>query len=86
MNKMKIFNLVYKIKKIKNNKNCEKRSGGSSVNDICFNKIKFLKLLPSWKSVNPLQRSYLKQYTLELHFMVIFVLLFILAGWIKTFL
>jgi len=34
--------------------------GGSSVNGICFNKIKFLKLLPSCKSVNPLQRSYLK--------------------------
>ena len=51
---MKNFNLVYKIKKEKT----EKRSGGSSVNDICFNKIKFLKLLPSCKSVNPLQRSY----------------------------
>jgi len=53
---MKIFNLVYKIKK---RNNCEKQSGGSSVKDICFNKIKFLKLLPSCKSVNPLQRSYL---------------------------
>ena len=53
---MKNFNLVYKIKK---SKKCEKRSGGSSVNDTCFNKIKFLKLLPSCKSVNPLQRSYL---------------------------
>jgi len=40
-------------------KNCEKRSGGSSVNDICFNKIMFLKLLPSCKDVNPLQMSYL---------------------------
>jgi len=38
----------------------KKRSGGSSVNDICLNKIKFLKLLPSFKSVNPLQRSYHK--------------------------
>jgi len=54
---MKIFNFVYKIK---TEKNCEKWSGGSSVNDICFNKVKFLKLLPSCKSVNPLQRSYLK--------------------------
>ena len=56
---MKFFNLVYKIKK---EKNCEKRSGGLSVNDICFNIIKFLKLLPSCKSVNPLQRSYLKYF------------------------
>jgi len=32
-----------------------------SVNDIYFNKIKFLKLLPSCKSVNPLQNSYLKE-------------------------
>jgi len=54
---MKIFNLVYTIKK----ENCEKRSGGSSVNDVFFNKIKFLKLLPSYKFVNPLQRSYLKE-------------------------
>jgi len=35
------------------------RSVGSSVNDICFNKIKLLKLLPSCKSVNLIQRSYL---------------------------
>ena len=55
---MKKFNLGYKIKK---EKNCEKRSGGSSVNDICFNRIKFLKLLPCCKSVNSLQRSYLKR-------------------------
>ena len=53
---MKIFNLVCKIKKEKT----EKRSGESSVNYICFNKIKFLKLLPSCKSLDPLQRSYLK--------------------------
>jgi len=33
--------------KSKKEKNCEKRSGGSSVNDICFYKIKFLKLIPS---------------------------------------
>ena len=52
---MKNFNLVYKIKKEKTVK-----SGGSSVNDICFNKIKFFKLLPSCKSVNPLQTSDLK--------------------------
>ena len=58
MNRMKKFNIVYKIK-IKNN--CEKRCDGSSVNGICFNKIIFLKLLPSCKSVHPLQRSYLKQ-------------------------
>jgi len=45
--------------------NCEKRSGGLSVNDIFFNKIKFLKLLPSCKSVHPLQRSYLKGDTGE---------------------
>ena len=43
------------------------RSGGSSVNDIYFNKIKFLKLLPSCKSVNPLQRSYLKTTQLQEH-------------------
>jgi len=43
--------------KSKKERNCEKRSGGSTVNDICFNKIMFLKLLPSCKSVNPLQRS-----------------------------
>jgi len=54
---MKIFNLVYKTKKEKT----EKRCGGLSVNGICFNKIKFLKLLPSCKSVHPLQRSYLKE-------------------------
>ena len=35
MNRIKNFNLVYKIKK----KNCEKWSGVLSVNDICFNKI-----------------------------------------------
>jgi len=56
MNRMKNFNLVYKIEK---EKNCEKQCGGSSVNGICFNKIKCLKLLPSCKSVHPLQRSYL---------------------------
>jgi len=38
MNRMKKFNIVYKIKK--NYKNCEKQPGGSSVNGICFNKIK----------------------------------------------
>jgi len=59
---MKNFNLVYKIKK---EKNCEKRFGGSSVNGICFNKIKFLKLLPSCKSVHPLQRFYLKHATVK---------------------
>jgi len=53
MNRMKTFNLVYKIKI----KNVKKRHGGSSVNGICFNKIKFLKLLPSYKSVHPLQRN-----------------------------
>jgi len=31
---------------IKLKKKCEKRCGGSSINGICFNKIKFLKLLP----------------------------------------
>ena len=41
MNRMKKINLVYKIKK---RKYCEKRCGGSSVNGICFNKIKLLKL------------------------------------------
>ena len=55
---MKNFNLVYKIK---NEKNCEKRCDGSSVNGICFNKIKFLNLLPSCKSVHPLQRFNLKK-------------------------
>ena len=55
----KISILFIKSKK----KNCEKRSGRSSVNDICFNKIKFLKLLPKCKSVNPLQRSYLNTLT-----------------------
>ena len=54
---MKKFNLVYQIKK---EKNFEKRSGGSSVIGICLNKIKFLKLLHSCKSVHQLQRSYLK--------------------------
>jgi len=58
MNRTKNFNLVYKIKK---RKHCEKRSGGSSVNDIFFNKITFLKLLLSCKFVNPLQSSYLKE-------------------------
>ena len=38
------INLVYKIKK---RKNFEKRCGWSSVNGICFNKIKFLKLIPA---------------------------------------
>jgi len=56
MNRMQNFNLVYKIKK---EKNCENRCGGSSVNDICFNQIKFLKFLPICKHVHPLQRSYL---------------------------
>ena len=56
---MKHFNIVSKIK---TEKNCEKRSGRSSVNDICFNKIKFLKHLPSCKTVNPFQRFYLKYY------------------------
>jgi len=55
MNRMKNLNLVFKIKKEKTEMQC----GGSSVNGICFNKIKFLKLLPSCKSVHPLQRSYL---------------------------
>ena len=55
MNTIKNVNLVYKIKK---RKSCEKRCGGSSVNGISFNK-KFLKLIPSCKSVHPLQRSYL---------------------------
>ena len=54
---MKHFNLVYKIRK---EKNFEKRCGGSSVNGICFNKIKFLKPFPSCKSVQSLQWSYLK--------------------------
>ena len=54
---MKNFSLIYKIK---TEKNCEKRSGGTSVNDICFKEIKFFKLLPSSKSVNPLLRGYLK--------------------------
>jgi len=58
MNIMKIFNLLYKIKK-----HCEKRCGGSSVNGICFNKIKFLKFLPSCKSVHPLQRSCKKSHS-----------------------
>jgi len=57
MNRMKIFNLVYKIKKEKNG---EKRCGRSSVIGICFNKIKLLKLLPSCKYVHPLQRSYIE--------------------------
>jgi len=61
MNRMKNVNLVYEIKK---EKNCEKQSAGSSLNDKCFNKIKFLNLLPSCKSVNPLQRSYL--YTIHI--------------------
>ena len=38
---------------------CEKRCGESFVNGICFNKMKFLKLLPSCKSVHLLQMSYL---------------------------
>jgi len=63
MNRLENFNLVYNIKKEK--KNCEKRCGGSSVNGTCFNIITFLKLLPSCKSVHPLQRSYLKNETFE---------------------
>ena len=51
------FNIVFKNQK---RTYCEKRCGGSSVNNICFNKINFLKLLPSCKYVHPLQRSYLK--------------------------
>ena len=43
---IKNFNLVFKIRE---ETNCEKRCGGSSVNGICFNEIKFLKLLPSCK-------------------------------------
>ena len=61
MNRKNNLNLVYKIKK-ERKKNCKKRSGGSNVNDICFNKIKFLKLVPSSKSVHSLQRSYLKTH------------------------
>jgi len=55
MNRMKHFNLVYKIKKEKNWKAvvCKWH------NNLCLKKIKFFKLLPSCKSVNPLQRSYL---------------------------
>ena len=59
MNRIKKKTSILFIKS-KKEKNCEKRCGGSSVNGICFNKIKFLKLLPSCKSVHPLQRSYLK--------------------------
>ena len=64
---MKKFNLVYNIQ---NEKKCEKWSGGSSVYDIFFNKIKFLKLLPSCKSVNPLQRYYLKK---QFYFFIFYV-------------
>ena len=56
---MKNRNLVYKI----NKNNCEKRSGGSSVNYICFNKKVFE--TSSSKHVHPLQRSYLKWYALR---------------------
>jgi len=55
LNRMKNI-LFLKSKK----KKTEKRCGTSSVNGICFNKIKYLKLLPSCKFVHPLQRSYLK--------------------------
>ena len=55
------FNLVYKSKKKQQNNNCEKRCCGSFVNGICFNKKKFLKLLPSCKSVHALQKSYVKR-------------------------
>jgi len=37
MNRMKNFNVVYKIKK---EKNCKKRCGGLSANGVCFNKNK----------------------------------------------
>jgi len=45
MNKMKIFNLVYKIKKAKTEK-----SGGSSSNSIYLNDKRFLK--PEYLAVN----------------------------------
>ena len=46
---MKIFNLVYKIKNPKTEKN-----------GIYLNKKRFIKSIPSCKYVNPLGRSYLK--------------------------
>jgi len=55
MNKMKIFNLVYKFKKSKTEKSC---AVDMSKNGIYLNKKSFIKSLR--KYVNPLQRSYLK--------------------------
>ena len=52
---MKIFNLVYKIKKAKTKKSC-------AVDRLKMEYIKkrFIKSLPICKYVNPLNRSYLK--------------------------
>jgi len=57
MNRMKKFNLVYKIKK-------EKTVKSGPVDRLLMTYVsikKFLKLLPGCKSVYPLQRSYLKR-------------------------
>jgi len=48
---MKIFNLVYKVKKAKAEK---KWCGGSSLNGIYLSNARFLKPLPSCKYVNQL--------------------------------
>ena len=53
------WNISILFIKSKKKKQTEKRCEGSSVNGICFNKIKFLKLLPSCKYVHSLQQSYL---------------------------
>ena len=62
MNKMKIFNLVYKIKNPKTEKSC-------AVNrlkmpySVYLNRKRFIKSLPSCKYVNPLGWSYVKVAT-----------------------
>jgi len=52
---MKMFDLVYKIKKAKTEKSC-----AVDRLKMAYIKKRFIKSLPSCKYVNPLQRSYLK--------------------------
>ena len=55
MNKMKIINLVHKIKKAKTEQSC-----AVDRLKMAYIKKRFIKSLPSFKYVNPLQKSYLK--------------------------
>jgi len=63
MNKMIIFNLVYKVKKAKPEKSCP----GDRLK-MAYIKKRFIKYLPSCKYVNPLHRSHLKNKLLATNY------------------